>query len=100
MDDGDRASEIRAELRKFKGKVKKVIGVDVDTVAAQNPSIDEFQLLSVGERWQIEDSSVDLCISDYVLEHDDDPDFFFVELNRVLRPGGRGCVRCRSLDLI
>ena len=42
----------RRELRVFKGKVKRVIGIDVDEAAAVNPFIDEFHLLKE-TRWPI-----------------------------------------------
>lgn len=89
----DQASRFRAKLRNLKGKVAKVIGIDVDPVAAENPSIDEFYQLTIGQPWPIADHSVDLSISDMVLEHIDDPDFYFSELARVTKPGGHVCIR-------
>ncbi len=88
-----KGDEVRAPYRSFKGKVEKVIGIDVDQGAKDNPSIDEFHLLVIGQPWPLADNSVDICVSDYVLEHIDDPDFFFSELDRVMKPGGRICMR-------
>lgn len=38
---------IRRNLRIFKGKVKKVIGTDVDKQAKDNPFIDKFFLINI-----------------------------------------------------
>jgi SAM-dependent methyltransferase len=83
---------LRRELRNLKGKVKKVIGLDVDPAAAVNPFIDEFQLLD-GPRWPLEDRSLDLLLSDHVLEHLAEPEAFFSEACRLLRPAGYLCLR-------
>ena len=80
-------------LRNFKGRVKKVIGLDFDKNAAVNPSIDEFHLLELDKPWPIEDESIDICMSDWVMEHVDDVDFFFSELNRVMKKDGYVCFR-------
>lgn len=80
---------IRRNLRILTGKVNKVIGLDVDPKAAQNPNIDEFCLLSnASEKWPIDDEAVDLIIADWTLEHITDPDLFFSETQRVLKTGG------------
>ena len=82
-----------ANFRNFKGKVKKVIGIDVDPVAASNPSLDEFHLLEINKSWPIQTDSIDICVCDYVVEHVVDMDFFFSELNRVMKKGGIACFR-------
>ncbi|MCP4645039.1 MAG: methyltransferase domain-containing protein, partial [bacterium] len=41
----------------------------------------------------LDDRSVDTCICDTVLEHVEDPDLFFTEAARVIRPGGHLCLR-------
>lgn len=84
--------ETRRDLRNFKGRVREVVGLDVDPAAEVNPCIDEFHLLD-GPTWPIEDESVDMVLSDYVLEHLEEPDVFFSEARRVLRTGGYLCVR-------
>lgn len=75
----------RQNLRIFKGKVKQVIGLDVDTAAATNPYIDKFSLIENDNWSSIEDNSIDLCICDTVLEHLENPDKFFSEAARVLK---------------
>jgi SAM-dependent methyltransferase len=83
---------VRRELRVFKGRCARVIGIDVDAEAAHNPFLDEFRLIE-GDRWPIEDDAIDLSVCDNVLEHVPDPDAFFGELRRVTRPGGYVCLR-------
>jgi SAM-dependent methyltransferase len=41
-----------------------------------------------GNSLPIADASIDACVSDYVLEHVENPDTHFREVARVLRPGG------------
>ena len=83
---------VRKELRIRRGKCAKVIGIDVDPAAEANPFIDEFHLLE-SQRWCVDDQSIDTCICDTVLEHVEDPDRFFAEAARVIRPGGHLCLR-------
>lgn len=84
----------RRELRRLRGKCKRVIGIDVDPVGVENPGLDEFRLLRGGvSTWPVDDASVDLIVSDFVLEHIDDPAGFFAEVNRVLKPAGVFCAR-------
>jgi ubiquinone/menaquinone biosynthesis C-methylase UbiE len=84
---------LRRELRIFRGKVKKITGIDVSNAAKENPFIDEFYLIEEDSRWPVEDESVDLCLADYTLEHVGDPGLFFSECQRVLKPGGHLCIR-------
>jgi len=83
---------VRRNLRIFKGRVQRVVGLDVDEGAAANPFIDEFHLLEDAS-WPVPDGSVDLCVCDNVLEHVEEGESFFSEAARVLRPGGYLCVR-------
>lgn len=90
----DNKVKFRKELRILRGKVKKVIGLDVDPKAKTNPFLDEFVLLpSPFDSWPIEDQSIDLIVSDWTLEHVANPIFFFDEVYRVLKPGGYFCAR-------
>ena len=82
----------RRDLRNFKGQCKRVIGIDVDPEASDNPLVDEFRLME-GDRWPLEDATVDLCLAHFVIEHAASPDAFFSECNRVLKPGGFLCLR-------
>lgn len=82
----------RKELRIFKGKCKKVIGIDVAESARENPFIDEFHLIA-DERWPLSDDSIDIAVCDAVIEHLENPDSFFSECRRVIKSGGYLCIR-------
>ena len=84
--------EISRNLRKLRGKVKKVFGIDVDRAARDNPFIDEFLLLD-GDSWPLDDNTIDLLVCDHVMEHIAAPDTFFYEARRVLRNNGYICIR-------
>ncbi len=72
----------------LRGEGRTVIGIDVDPIGTENPVIDEFRLIGDDGRWPLDDGSVDLAVSDFVLEHITDPPSFVDELRRTLRPGG------------
>jgi SAM-dependent methyltransferase len=78
---------IRREIRTLRGYARRVIGIDVDPLASNNPLIDEFRLIE-GSAWPLESCSVDTIVADWVLEHVADVRGFFSECQRVLRPGG------------
>jgi SAM-dependent methyltransferase len=83
---------VRKNLRNLRGKVKRVIGLDVDSTACDNPLLDEFRLIK-NDVWPIGHDTIDLIICDNVLEHIDNPVAFFVEIRRVLKDGGLLCIR-------
>jgi len=83
---------LRKNLRILKGKVAKVIGIDVDQSAQNNLFLDEFHFVQC-ESWPIESDSIDLIVCDNVLEHILDPDQLFSEIRRVLRNDGFLCIR-------
>jgi SAM-dependent methyltransferase len=89
---------VRRELRILKGHCAKVIGIDVDPVGAENPFIDEFRRLELDRPWPVEDANVDLALADFVVEHVADPDAFFCEAARVLKPGGHICIRTINVN--
>ncbi len=83
----------RRNLRSLKGKVSRVIGIDVDEVGQKNPCLDEFRSLAPGRPWPLEDGSANLVICDFVIEHLPDPASLFYEAKRVLAEGGYLCIR-------
>ena len=83
----------RRQLRTLKGRCKAVIGVDVDPAVLGNSSLDRAFVVKPLERLPIEDSSVDVVVSDATFEHIEDPGFVCAELDRVLKPGGYICAR-------
>ncbi len=85
--------EWRRSLQCFKGRVAHVTGIDPDPAAAANPDLDEFHLIEPERPWPLEDGSINLAVSDFVLEHLEHPDRFFSECHRILAPGGQVCLR-------
>lgn len=84
---------VRRGLRTLVGNCRRVIGIDVDPAGAANRFIDEFRLIEDEGHWPVADAAVDLALADFVVEHVTDPDAFFTELERVIRPGGYACIR-------
>lgn len=81
------------DLQHLRGKVARVVGVDVDPVVLSNPGLDEAHVVPAGTPLPLPDASVDLVVSDHVFEHVEDPDAVVAELERVVRPGGWICAR-------
>jgi SAM-dependent methyltransferase len=88
---------LRKNLRILKGKCQKVIGIDVDKAAQENPFLDEFRSIIKNDLWPVDTKSVDLCVCDGVLEHMEEPDLFFSECARVLKTDGYLCIRTTNL---
>lgn len=83
----------RRELRRLRGKVSRVVGLDVDPAVLRNPALDEAHVLAAGGLFPLPDDSVDILISDFTFEHIEDPQHVASEIGRVLRPGGWICAR-------
>jgi len=79
-------------LRDFRGRCGAVWGCDVDEVGTTNPTIDRFDRIT-DAGWGVPSQSVDLAIADCVMEHVPDPEAFFREAARVVKPGGYLCIR-------
>lgn len=79
-------------IRRLRGRVAEVLGADVDPACAGNPYIDKFLLIK-GSVVPLPSRSVDLCVTDWTLEHLSDVEAFFRECARVIRPGGILCIR-------
>lgn len=88
----ERQGTYLAALMNFKGRVKRVIGLDVDSAVLSNPSVDEARILT-DKRLPLEDGSVDVLFSDWTFEHVADPESLARELARVVKPGGYVCAR-------
>lgn len=80
-------------LRTLRGRVARVIGVDVDPVVTQNPSVDEAIVWDPHAAIDLPDASVDVVVSDFTFEHVEDPAPVAAELDRILKPGGWICAR-------
>jgi SAM-dependent methyltransferase len=85
-------TEYKKGLRGMKGKVAEYIGADVDPVVMTNPTTDR-NLLMVDNAVPVPDGSIDLIISDFVVEHIVDVNAFRNEIDRMLKPGGVFCAR-------
>jgi SAM-dependent methyltransferase len=83
----------RKSLRNMKGKVKKVVGCDVDDAIHLNNSIDEKIVIEIGKTLPFEDESFDLIVCDYTFEHVANPDEVAGEFYRILKNGGWVCAR-------
>ena len=63
------APATRRDVRRLKGRVREVIGTDVDPAVLDNPTLDRALVTELGAPLPFEDDSFDLVIADYVLEH-------------------------------
>ena len=83
-------SPYHKSLRDLQKRVDRVIGVDVDDVVLENPSVDEAHVVTPGEPLPFADASFDLVVADYVIEHvtAEHAPGVTAELHRVLKPGG------------
>lgn len=86
-------SPYRRKIQTFKGRVQRVIGLDVDPVVVENPDLDEAHVIEPTSPFPLPAQSVDLVIADHVLEHLEFPQAFAAEVERVLKPGGWLCAR-------
>ncbi len=80
-------------LRYMKGRVARVVGIDIDPVVLTNPILDEAHVLRPGEPYPFADNSFDVIYCDWVLEHIEDIPAFVSEIHRILAPGGWFCAR-------
>ncbi len=75
-------------IRDFKNKPKIIIGVDVnEKLLAQNNIVDQ-KIISNLENIPLDNNTVDIIVSEFVLEHLAHPEAVFEELARVLKPDG------------
>ena len=86
-------ADLPGQLRLMKGKVARVVGVDIDDAVRGNRTLDESFVVEPYGALPLEASSVDLVVADHVFEHVADPAFVAAEIDRVLRPGGWVCAR-------
>jgi SAM-dependent methyltransferase len=73
---------------RYRGLVAEIVGVDVDAAGLENDQVDRAVHTPDGRLTELDADSFDVVISKDVLEHVDDPDTFFREVARVLKPGG------------
>ena len=90
--------QLHRDVKVLKGKCAQVIGIDVDPDAQSNPFVDEFRLIPADTMaFPVASATADICVTDYVVEHVQDPRKFFAECHRVLKPGGYLCIRTTNV---
>jgi SAM-dependent methyltransferase len=89
----DDTCEFRKQLRLLKGKVKWVVGQDIDDAVLTNNAVNERVVTKPGRPLPFPDSTFDIIVADYVFEHVDNPPWLASELTRLLKPGGWICAR-------
>lgn len=77
---------------RFLSSLGRVVGVDITGELLTNPWLSEARVYD-GRALPFPDGSFAACVSDYVLEHIEDPARHFREIARVLAPGGTYCLR-------
>lgn len=75
----------------YKGRCKRIVGVDVDPIITCNDSLDEAHVIELDGRLPLPDSHFDVIFSYAVLEHLENPELAATEIDRVLKPGGWFC---------
>jgi SAM-dependent methyltransferase len=97
---GGQALELGAGPRNktsdFLSRFVELHGVDTSSEIHDNPALKQAHVYD-GLRLPFADSSFDACVSNYVLEHVEDPAQHLREVARVLREGGVYCFRTPNL---
>jgi SAM-dependent methyltransferase len=75
-------------LRSFRGDVQKVYVVDIDPIILENRQLDEAHVIQENGILPFKDNFFNIELSDFVLEHVNNPKLFLDEVHRVLKPGG------------
>ena len=85
---GDKPGSAAFSLRDLRGAGWRVCGCDLDPEVLRNAQLDEARVMEADGRIPYEDGAFDLIFADYVLEHVENPKLCFMEVYRVLKPGG------------
>lgn len=77
---------------RFLAALGSLHGIDPDPAIRGNTALASASVLAASS-FPFADGSFDGCVSNYVLEHVEDPAAHFAEVSRVLAPGGVYCFR-------
>ena len=80
----------------FRGRCKKIVGIDISADVMRNPSLDEARVCDAADL-PFTDNTFDLAFADFVLEHLPEPGVAAGEIFRVLKPGAKLCIRTPNL---
>ncbi len=72
----------------FKNEVRHAIGVDPSPLVKENPFLHEAHISLCNDMPFLTSNTIDVAVSNNVLEHVEEVDSFFREIHRVLKPGG------------
>lgn len=89
----DDPSSTRKSIRLLKGHVKKLIAADIDDIVLVNMASDEQVLIRSDGKLNIPPNSIDVIVADYVLEHIEDVENFYKQVNQCLKKNGWFCAR-------
>jgi len=89
-------TQFSRKLVQLRGKVSRIIGVDIDPAVKSNPFLDEA-IVYDGKSIDVPDQSIDLLISEATFEHITDPAPIAREISRIVKPGGWVCARTPHL---
>lgn len=78
----------RGMVSEFKNQSHYIIGVDKDRYLLDRNDYVDKKILSDLEDIPLVDNSVDIVISEFVIEHLANPQKVFAEIYRILKPGG------------
>ena len=85
--------KFRRELRDLRGAAREVIAADLDEAVLSNRASDKRLLFENSVREVVGESSIDVVVADFVLEHIESADDFASSIHFVLKDGGWFCAR-------
>ncbi|MCP4758715.1 MAG: class I SAM-dependent methyltransferase [Planctomycetes bacterium] len=89
----NRKSAYSKHLQDLRHTGAEVWAADIDPVVKSHPCSDHQIHFDPDEPLPFEDEQFDVIVSDMVFEHIENPEVIMLELRRILKPGGRLCVR-------
>lgn len=78
-----------SSLRRFRGRIARLVGADIHAPVAPVPYLDEFAIVDLcGPSDAFAEGSFDIALSTFTLEHFADPAAALANLHAWVRPGG------------